>query len=143
MPLNRTRGLGRVSLLLVVALVGVVGSSMANGSPDAITEKDNRRRIGMTPGGILTPKLEAIPGTGYSWHVIEDEPDLLDALGSSIFEPISGESRNGIIGGSVYQLFRFRAKNSGTVLLQLHCKRGWESKGAPLKTFSITVPCTI
>jgi inhibitor of cysteine peptidase len=128
-------------LLLIFALVCPAGSSMTNGAPDivTVTEKDNGGQVEVAVGGVLRVKLEAIPGTGYSWHMVGNDPDLLNPLGSSIFEPMAEESRKGLIGGPAYQTFRFRAMNSGTDLLQLHYKRGWEEKAAPIKTFSITV----
>ena len=79
--------------LTIIALFSVLvnftaGFGMAQNSPDSltITEKDNKGYFQIALGGILTVKLEAIPGTGYAWHVVKNDPRLLKQIGESVFE---------------------------------------------------------
>ena len=104
-----------------------------------ITERDNNGQVEIVLGAILVLKLEAIPGTGYSWQVMRNDPALLNPLGESIFEPKAADPQKGALGAPAYQTFRFKAQSSGTRVLELQYKRGWEEKALPMKTFRITV----
>jgi inhibitor of cysteine peptidase len=109
--------------------------------PDSliITDKDNGSEVKIAFRDILTLKLEAIPGTGYAWHVVQNNPDLMKPLGKSIFEPIVEDTKKEMLGSPKHQVFRFRAQGSGTNILELHYKRKWEKNVKPQKKFSITV----
>jgi predicted secreted protein len=130
-----------ISILFIFALGCSSAHSIMRDAPDTIiiTEKNNGAKLHMAPGGILTLKLEAIPGTGYAWHIVQNFPDLFQPLGESVFEPMAGDTKKETLGAPEYQVFRFKAKRGGTNILELHYIRVWEKKIAPLKTFSITV----
>ena len=100
-----------------------------------LTEKDNGTQVQVTHGNIVTVRLEAIPGTGYSWQITENNPVLLKPLGKSEYE----ESKSELIGGIEHQIFRFKAVSPGTSLLKLLYYRAWEKGKAPEKSFQITV----
>ena len=108
--------------------------------PDEITvkEKENKGQVEVALGGVLILKLEANPGTGYSWQIVKNDDALLKQMGESIFEPISdkGEKR---MGAPAYQTFRFNAQSSGTDIIEMHYSRKWEKNTRPLKKFSMTV----
>ena len=111
-----------------------------------ITEKDDNSKVKIALGGILTLKLEASLGTGNAWHVVRNNPDLLKLLGEPKTEPIAEDTKNDkkeeipLVGESEYLVFRFRAQNSGTNILELHYFRIFEKKKVkPSKTFKITV----
>lgn len=126
-------------LLLVELACPAVYSAMQD-TPDSvtITEKDNGHKTKVALGCILVLKLGANPGTGYAWHIVRNEPALLQSSGESIFEPIIDETKKGSIGAPAFQVFRFKAQKKGTEALELHYMRKWE-KTSPLKKFSITV----
>jgi inhibitor of cysteine peptidase len=130
-----------ISILFIFALVCPAAHSIMHDEPDniIITEKNSGGKLQMAPGGILILKLEAIPGTGYAWQVVRNNPNLLKLLGESVFEPIVGDTKKEILGAPEYQVFRFKAQRSGTNILELSYKREWEKEVAPLKTFRITV----
>lgn len=132
--------------LTIIALFSVLvnftaGFGMAQNSPDSltITEKDNKGYFQIALGGILTVKLEAIPGTGYAWHIVRNDPRLLKQIGESVFEPKLVDQRKEIMGAPEDQVFRFRAQGKESNILSLEYKRKWEKEAAPLKTFSVTV----
>jgi predicted secreted protein len=110
------------------------------GIPHEITvsEKENRGQVDVALGGALTIKLEASPGTGYSWQIARNNDAVLKPMGESIFEPII-DKRSGTLGAPAYQLFRFSARSSGTDFIEMHYIRAWEKKAKPLQTFCITV----
>jgi predicted secreted protein len=117
------------------------GFAMAQGSLDSltITEKDNKGHFQIALGGILTVKLDVIPGTGYAWYVVENDPTLLKPMGESFFEPKIVDPRKKIVGAPEDQVFRFRAQAKGGNILSIECIRKWEKRAAPLKTFSVTL----
>jgi predicted secreted protein len=130
-----------ISILLTFAPVCPAAHSIMQDAPDniIITEKNNGGKLQIAPGCILILKLEAIPGTGYAWQMVQNNPDLLKSLGESVFEPIVGDTKQEILGGPEYQVFRFKARKSGTDILELHYKREWGKEVVPVKTFRITV----
>jgi predicted secreted protein len=137
--------LWRIGLTIVTMFSFLVnftaGFGMAQGSLDSmtITGKDNKGQVQIALGGILTVKLEVIPGTGYAWHVVGNDPSLLKPMGESVFEPKLVDPRKKIVGAPEDQVFRFRAQGKGSNILSLEYVRKWEKKAAPLKTFSVAV----
>jgi predicted secreted protein len=111
-------------------------SPMINPSHNmTLTEKDNGTQVQVSNGDIVTLRLEAIPGTGYSWQIAENKPDLLKPLGKPKYE----ESKSKLIGGVEHQIFRFKAVSQGTVILKLLYFREWEKGKAPEKSYQVTV----
>jgi predicted secreted protein len=111
-------------------------SPMINPSHNmTLTEKDNGTQVQVSNGDIVTLRLEAIPGTGYSWQIAENKPDLLKPLGKPEYE----ESKSKLIGGVEHQIFRFKAVSPGTVILKLLYFREWEKGKAPEKSYQVTV----
>jgi inhibitor of cysteine peptidase len=136
-----TRIVGIISILFIFVLGCTTAHSTMQAALDniIITEKNNGGQVKIAPGYILILKLEAIPGTGYGWQIAQNDPDLLEPLGESVFEPIVGDAKKELLGGPEYQVFRFKAQRSGTTILELNYKRAWEKEVAPLKSFRITV----
>jgi inhibitor of cysteine peptidase len=108
--------------------------------PDEITvgQAENNGQVEVALGGVLILKLEANPGTGYSWKMVKHGAGLLKSMGEPIFEPISDEKEKRI-GAPAYQTFRFRAQSAGTELIEMHYTRIWEKEAKPLKKFCVTV----
>ena len=137
--------LWRIHLIIVIMLSILpsftAGFAMMQTSPDdmTITEKDNKGQVQIALGAILKVKLAAIPGTGYAWHVVRNDPSLLKPMGESIFEPKLEDTGKKIVGAPEDQIFRFRAQSKGSNILSLEYVRKWEKKAAPLKTFYVTV----
>jgi inhibitor of cysteine peptidase len=137
--------LWRIGLTIIALFFFLVnfkaGFSMVQSSSDnlTITERDNKSNFQIALGSILTVKLEAIPGTGYAWHVVGNDPRLLKPIGESVFEPKSVDPGKKIVGSPEDQVFRFRAQDKGSNILYLEYRRKWEKEAAPLKTFSVSV----
>lgn len=127
--------MGMVYLLVCPAGEAEPGKAAMPGPSDrlVLTDKDNGRSINLRLGEVLTLRLEASPGTGYGWQVVQDDPALLAPLGKPVMEPLE----SGKLGAAEYQVFRFKAKAAGKGVLQLHYQRQWEKQKAPAKTFRV------
>jgi predicted secreted protein len=130
-----------VALAIVMtdcALSNPQGGQIVQGSVNTIivTEKDNGNRFELNTGDILTLKLECTPGTGYSWHIAKNDGNVMELQGEPVYET---PERKLVVGGVEYVTFRFKALKSGTNVLKLNYKRGWEKEKEPLKTFVIDV----
>jgi inhibitor of cysteine peptidase len=100
-----------------------------------VTDKDNGREVSIAKGGTLILRLEARPGTGYAWQIVQNDSNYLKAQGESVFEHSKGEQA----GDTEQQVFRFTAQTSGSSVLKLHYMRSWEKGVEPAKTYSIKV----
>lgn len=136
------RSTNLVLTLLILALSScalgseTTGSAMQN-SPNSITvtDTDNGREVHVAPGGILTLRLEATPGTGYAWQVVKNHPALLKQLGETIFQD-TGKNMPGV---AEYQIFQFKALARGSNTLRLQYVREWEKDVKPINTYCIRV----
>ncbi len=110
-------------------------------TPDTltVTEHNNGDTVHIALGATLIIKLDAIPGTGYAWHVDKAKLNLLTLIGEPIFEPKKKDLTNGPLGAPTFNVFRYRTEKEGTEILELCYKRFWEKNKSPLNTFSITV----
>ena len=139
---------GILSVQLILPLICSDTYSTKNGGPDeiTITEKDNNSKVEIALGGILTLKLEASLGTGNAWHIVQNNPDLLELLGEPKVEPIVEDTKKDkkeeipLVGEPEHMVFSFKAQSRGTNILELHYFRLFEKeKVKPSKTFRITV----
>ncbi len=100
-----------------------------------VTELNNDSEIPLHLGDELIVRLEAIPGTGYSWIVLGDVEGVLSQIGEPVFEqpvePVMGEVE--------HQVFSFIVKSTGVHGLQLEYRRSWEKLGLAAKSFYIKV----
>jgi predicted secreted protein len=101
----------------------------------ALTEKDDGRQVSLGVGSILTIRLEAIPGTGYSWQIARNNSETLVPVGNPEFEPPQSP-RPGAI---QYQVFRFKVEKAGTSDLVLRYNRPWQKEASALKRFQVKV----
>ena len=125
---------------LLLILPGHRLDSQAGPIPSAaqcttVTDADDGGRILIKLRDVLAVRLKAVPGTGYAWHLVRNDPKFLKPLG----EPTYEQSESRLLGGVEFQIFRFRALARGTNVLELHYDRAWEKKWIPLKTYHIIV----
>ena len=131
-------GVALTILMADCALSNPQGGQKVQGGMNSImvTEKDNGNRFELNKGDVLVVRLESNPSTGYLWYIAKNDGNVMEPQGEPIYET---PERKIIVGGMEYVSFRFRALTSGTNVLELHYKRGWEKGKEPLKTFLITV----
>jgi inhibitor of cysteine peptidase len=99
------------------------------------TAENNGGEISVAKGKILLLKLDAQPGTGYSWQVTKNDVSHLIPLGHSEFE----STNSGIPGAVQSQVFRFKPQDSGRFVIELHYQRQWEKNVPPSKTYRLAV----
>ena len=97
-----------------------------------VTERDNNAEVRLQVGDELIVRLEATPGTGYSWSVTGEE-DVLKLSGTPTFES-SGKFG---LGRAEQQVFTFRVQAAGVRTLQLEYRRPWEKQAPTAKAFSV------
>ena len=76
-----------------------------------LTEQDNGRQLSISAGTQLIFRLEAVPGTGYGWQIVENGFPQLHLERDPVFEPKSQEEA----GGLEDEVFRYRAEAPGMV----------------------------
>ena len=111
-------------------VIRVAGPQMVN-----LTDQDNGQQLSIPTGTQLILRLEAIPGTGFGWQIVENGFPQLHLEKDPVFEPKSQEEA----GGLEDEVFRFRAEEPGMVNLELHYRRPWEKDVLASKTFRIQV----
>ncbi len=128
-------------LILVAAVACQTADSGTKGAPDSVTvtDKDDGGTVQVALGGMLTVRLEAKPGTGYSWKIVRNDARVLQQHGEATFEPIAKKDRGPLVGGPAAQVVAFRALTRGTDILELHYLRQFEKAEQPLRRFSVTV----
>jgi len=100
-----------------------------------ITEKDSGKKVALKTGSTLIVKLEARPGTGYSWRISKNDPARLRLQGEARME----RPDNDTLDGTDYQVFSFTAASEGNVRLELVYQRPWEKDAPPAKTFAADI----
>ena len=97
-----------------------------------MTDQDNGIEVRLEVGDELSVRLEAYPGTGYSWRLV-GEVDMLKPAGEPSFEG-SGKLT---MGGALQQVFNFRVEAVGEGAIQFEYRRPWEQQCPSQKNFSI------
>ena len=94
-----------------------------------LTESDNKRDVRSIPGNIIIIRLPINQGTGYTWQVVENDPNLVKMLEQPTLEQI----------GVQYKNFCFKAQSSGYGILEFHYLRPWEKNKPPLNVYRLSV----
>lgn len=141
-----------IKLLTYLIIFGILSIQSMYGKPDEtiLTEKDNDGFIGIAVGDILILKLETNLGTGYAWHVVGNDSDLLELSKEPKLEPIEEDTKKDekavkkeeipLVGHPEYMVFRFKAQRSGINILRMSYFRTHEKeKRKPSKVFNINV----
>jgi predicted secreted protein len=124
-------------LLAVAALLWIVPRCelvpAAKGAIPAaeITGKDDGNLVRLVVGQELNVRLEARPGTGYQWTVLQ--PLAFLKLERSDFEG------GGLPGGTEIQALHFRATSAGQGRLLLHYVQPWANDAPPERTFALSI----
>ncbi len=125
-----------MKILRCLAVFLLAGLTACGPQPADLTEADNGSRVRLGQGEELVITLESNPTTGYSWHVIETNPEVLKQVGEIEYEQSPGS--DGLVGAGGTEMIRFEAVAPGEVTLTLGYYRSWEDK-PPVETFTVTV----
>lgn len=141
---NRCRWIGCVGILCLLVpengtLLHAEDESRRGmeSSPRAITftAKDDRHEVSVPLGSTVVLRLEAVPGTGYGWQLVQDGSPQLQRDGEPHFEPRSDVEAGGIED----EVFRFRAQAAGMAELECVYRRPWEKQASGAKRFTIHI----
>ena len=95
-----------------------------------VTSAHNGSAVTVGAGDTVVVRLPENPTTGYRWHVTGG-----GAPSGDDFTPASG----GAAGAAGERVFRFTARASGAMSLELQLRREWESGAMPESRFVVTI----
>lgn len=131
----------RPAMALAVALgaglavaAAPAGAKKAEGKPSLILTEDSRGVVTARTGVPIEIRLQAQPGTGFSWSPGRSGAGVLTEL-----KPI--QSSKPMPGAAQTQRFRFLSNRAGTYRLNFTYDQPWRggTKGAQIKNFLIVV----
>jgi inhibitor of cysteine peptidase len=99
-----------------------------------MSEREEHPALTVRRGNKFKIELQSNPSTGYSWHLLFYNKNILKLL-SSEFEAKTENQ----IGTAGKQRFNFEATKKGTTSIKLVYKRAWEISTMKSKEFSIKV----
>jgi inhibitor of cysteine peptidase len=99
-----------------------------------LTQVDKGKSITVHPGDEIVITLPENPTTGYRWAIDQTNESIL-APQAPTFTPTPRAS----IGAGGARTFLFRAKQSGTVHLQLKLFRAWLGDSSIIDRFNATI----
>ena len=111
----------RISWLLLTGLILSPSPLRAGDTTITVTKEQVDRQIALKVGNILQIELPGRGGTGYSW--------LAEATGAPYLKPLDQATRQlkeGLPGGPVRQIWRFKAEKPGVTEIRLAYYRPWE-----------------
>jgi len=122
------------SLLGLTEFSGMAGVSMGN-EPDVILQKqDSGKEITVKVGQDVQIELEGLGGTGYWWYVENFDAQRMELLSEKTKSVSDGRAGRPVLG-----LWTFRAKNPGTVEIQLDYYRIWEGSAKAIDHFQVRI----
>lgn len=128
----RTLNLLRVAAL-GLALAGLWPTGLPAGDPAmAVGQDHHNQSITLKVGETLRVELPGTAGTGYTWQIDKFDSRYLDLLSQE-----TGRSSEGLMGGPVTHVWRFKAKRAGQTQLQLDYYRQWEGLLKATKHFRL------
>ncbi|HEX5978100.1 MAG TPA: protease inhibitor I42 family protein [Nitrososphaeraceae archaeon] len=96
------------------------------------TGKDHH--LSVKCGDKFKIEVESNPSTGYRWHIIFFNEDILKLISSEFVAKLTNQ-----IGTSGIERFNFEAKKEGTTCIQMVYKRAWEDQEMKLKEYFVNV----
>jgi inhibitor of cysteine peptidase len=128
-----------VSLLAAGLCLGVAAlpTPARADTPVTATDKDDKGKVTVAPGGTLVVRLESNVTTGYSWHVHKNDAKQLRLQGRPKYERPEG----GAIGAGGHQVFTFKvaAPDNTDTTLELYYTQAGSRDPKPGKTFTLNV----
>jgi predicted secreted protein len=120
-------------LLMAVLLIGPASLGAADATLK-VTKAQNGRDLELTVGGILEIELPGRGGTGYQWTAVAAGAPCLKLLSQT-----TRQVKEGLPGGPVIQVWRFRAEKPGATEISMAYFRPWEGVGQAKDHFHLTV----
>ena len=90
--------------------------------------------ISVKCGDKFKIEVESNPSTGYKWHLLFFDEDILQLISSKFVPDLTNQ-----IGSSGIEQFNFEAIKEGRTSIKIAYKRAWEKKAAKLNEFLVNV----
>ena len=121
-----------ITWLLLTFLLLSQSALLAAETTITVTKAQEGREIALKVGNILQIELPGSGGTGYSW--------LAETTGAPYLKLLDQATRQlnaGLPGGSVMQIWRFKAEKPGATEISMAYFRPWEGVGTAKDHFRI------
>jgi inhibitor of cysteine peptidase len=92
------------------------------------------RYLSVKCGDKFKIEVESNPSTGYKWHLLFFDEDILLLISSKFVPDLTNQ-----IGSSGIEQFNFEAIKKGRTSIKIAYKRAWEKKEAKLNEFLVNV----
>lgn len=113
-----------LSVILVITLLIILLCSCK--SIAELTFDDKGKSFELEKGERINIKLESNPTTGYEWILGGETDTSVVSLFDSKF--VQTEKEEELVGVGGYEIFTFKAENSGQTEIILTYKRSWEEE---------------
>ncbi len=113
-----------LSVVLVITLLIILLCSCK--SIAELTFDDKGKSFELEKGERINIKLESNPTTGYEWILSGETDTSVVSLFDSKF--VQTEKEEELVGAGGYEIFTFKAENSGQTEIILTYKRSWEEE---------------
>jgi predicted secreted protein len=121
-----------ITWLLLPLLMLSPSTLLAAEATITVTKAQGGREIALKVGNILQIELPGSGGTGYSWLPEETfAPDL------KLMDQATRQLKEGLVGGPVMQIWRFKAEKPGATEIKMAYYRSWEGVGQAKDHFRI------
>ena len=97
-----------------------------------VTRED--RDLSVKCGDIFKIEVESNPSTGYKWHLLFFDEDILKLLSNKFVPDMTNH-----IGSQGIEQFNFEAIKEGRTSIKIAYKRAWEKQTAKLNEFFVNV----
>jgi predicted secreted protein len=95
---------------------------VAGGEMITLQKENSGQEISLRVGNLLRIELSGIGGTGYSWHIINLDPQYLKLISAE-----TGKiPETGRIGGPVRHIWIFQTQKAGQTEIKMNYYRPWE-----------------
>lgn len=132
----RSAVISLVAALAVFALAAcssqAASSDSASGASDSgsVASQSSSGELQPADGNVVTIPLEHSAGTGYEWTYEVNPADTLELVGVEA----EASSDDETVGGTVRDLYTFRAVEPGEVVVTFTLTRNWESEEGSAET---------
>jgi predicted secreted protein len=122
----------RISWLLLTFSLLSQSTLLAAEATITVTKAQEGREIALKVGNILQIELPGSGGTGYSWLAEATSAPYLKLMDQS-----TRQLKEGLPGGPVIQIWRFKAEKPGATEIKMAYYRPWEGVGQAKDHFRI------
>ena len=121
-----------ITWLLLPLLMLSPSTLLAAEATITVTKAQGGREIALKVGNILQIELPGSGGTGYSWL-----PEETFAPYLKLMDQATRQLKEGLVGGPVMQIWRFKAEKPGATEIKMAYYRSWEGVGQAKDHFRI------